>query len=47
MPKGKCRQRFDKRGDVEWTCGDCLTLEEGYYILYLPGLRPDAADPDN
>ena len=28
MPRGGCRQRFAKRGDIDWTCGDCLTLEE-------------------
>ena len=28
MPTGGCRQRFDKSRQVDWTCGDCLTLEE-------------------
>ena len=27
MPKGS-RGRFDKQDSLEWTCGDCLTLEE-------------------
>ena len=27
MPIGS-RQRFTKSGNAEWTCGDCLTLEE-------------------
>ena len=29
MPTGKIRQRFDKSGEMEWTCGDCLTLQVG------------------
>ena len=27
MPSGKLRQRFDKSGDMDWTCADCLTLQ--------------------
>ena len=29
MPSGKLRQRFDKSGDMDWTCADCLTLQIG------------------
>ena len=29
MPGGKLRQRLDKSGEMEWTCGDCLTLQVG------------------